>query len=155
MGGPRPLRPVSVIHPFLEAWKAHMQNDVVAHYLNGNIVKGTSVDVAPGKGFCHIRTDDGITKVDFKDLKALYFVKDLSGDSERNDSRDVQEDDMRLRGSRLLEVVFKDDERLVVLCNTFPPKTERFFVLPIDIDSNNQRILINRDAIVSITEVES
>lgn len=155
MGGPRPLRSVPVIHPFLEAWKAQMQNDVVAHYLNGNIVKGTSIDVAPGKGFCHVRTDDGITKVDFKDLKALYFVKDLSGNSERNDSQKAQEDDMRLRGSRLLEVVFKDDERLVVLCNTFPPKTERFFVLPIDLDSNNQRILINRDAIVSITEVES
>jgi hypothetical protein len=132
-----------------------MQNDVVAHYLNGSIVKGTSMDVVPSKGFCHIRTDEGITKVDFKDLKALYFVKDLSGNPKRKDSQEVQEDDMRLRGSRLLEVIFKDDERLVVLCNTFPPKTERFFVLPIDIDSNNQRILINRDAVVSITEVES
>ncbi len=131
-----------------------MQNDVVAHYLNGNIVKGTSMDVAPGKGFCHIRTDEGITKVEFKDLKALYFVKDLTGDSKRADSHEVEQDDMRLRGSRLLEVVFKDDERLVVLCNTFPPKTERFFVLPVDMDSNNKRILINRDAIVSISEVE-
>ena len=67
----------------------------------------------------------------------------------------VEEDDLRLRGSRLLEVVFKDGERLVVLCNSFPPKTERFFVLPVDMDSNNERILVNRDAIVSITEVES
>ena len=131
-----------------------MQNDVVAHYLNGNIIKGSSMDVAPGKGFCHIRTDEGITKVEFKDLKALYFVKDLAGDSKRDDSQELELDDMRLRGSRLLEVVFKDDERLVVLCNTFPPKTERFFVLPVDMDSNNKRILINRDAIVSISEVE-
>ena len=131
-----------------------MQNDVVAHYLNGKIIKGTSMDVAPGKGFCHIRTDEGITKVEFKDLKALYFVKDLTGDSKRDDTQEVEQDDMRLRGSRLLEVVFKDDERLVVLCNTFPPKTERFFVLPVDMDSNNKRILINRDAIVSISEVE-
>ena len=131
-----------------------MQNDVVAHYLNGNIIKGSSMDVAPGKGFCHIRTDEGITKVEFKDLKALYFVKNLTGDSKRDDTQEVEQDDMRLRGSRLLEVVFKDDERLVVLCNTFPPKTERFFVLPVDMDSNNKRILINRDAIVSISEVE-
>ena len=155
MGGPRPLRPVPVIHPFLEAWKAHMQNDVVAHYLNGNIVKGTSVDVAPGKGFCHINTEEGLSKVEFKDLKALYFVKTLEGNSERKDIQEVEEDDIRLRGSRLLEVVFKDGERLVVLCNSFPPKTERFFVLPVDMDSNNERILVNRDAIVSITEVES
>ncbi len=131
-----------------------MQNDVVAHYLNGNIIKGSSMDVAPGKGFCHIRTDEGITKVEFKDLKALYFVKNLTGDSKRDDTQEVEQDDMRLRGSRLVEVVFKDDERLVVLCNTFPPKTERFFVLPVDMDSNNKRILINRDAIVSISEVE-
>jgi hypothetical protein len=155
MGGPSPLRPVSVVHPFLEAWKAHMQNDVVAHYLNGNIVKGTSMDVAPGKGFCHIKTEEGLSKVEFKDLKALYFVKTLEGNSGRKDTQEVEEDDIRLRGSRLLEVVFKDGERLVVLCNSFPPKTERFFVLPVDMDSNNERILVNRDAIVSITEVES
>ena len=132
-----------------------MQNDVVAHYLNGNIVKGTSMDVAPAKGFCHVRTDDGISKVEFKDLKALYFVKNLGGNSKRDDSQEVQEDDIRLRGSRLLEVVFKDGERLVVLCNTFPPKTERFFVLPVDMDSNNDRILVNRDAVAAINEVES
>lgn len=131
-----------------------MQNDVVAHYLDGTIVKGISMDVAPGKTFCHIRTDEGTSKVEFKDLKALYFVKDLVGDPERNDSQEVQEDDIRRRGSRLLEIVFKDDERLVVLCNSFPPKTERFFVLPVDMDSNNQRIMVNRDAVVSISELE-
>jgi hypothetical protein len=131
-----------------------MQNHVVAHFMNGDIVKGLSMDVAPGKAFCHIRTDEGISKVEFKDLKALYFVKDLQGNSKRDDVQDVQEDDIRLRGSKLLEIVFKDDERLVVLCNSFPPKTERFFVLPIDMDSNNDRILVNRGAVVSIKEMK-
>lgn len=131
-----------------------MQNDVVAHYLNGDIVKGVSMDVAPGKTFCHIRTDEGISKVEFEDLKALYFVKSLEGDPERSDVDEVQEDDIRLRGSRLLEILFKDDERLVVMCNSFPPKTERFFVLPVDMDSNNNRILVNRSAVVSIKEIE-
>jgi len=131
-----------------------MQNEVVAHYMNGDIVKGLSMDVAPGKAFCHIRTDEGTSKVEFKDLKALYFVKDLAGDSKRDDVQEVQEDDIRLRGSKLLEIVFKDDEQMVVLCNRFPPKTDRFFVLPIDMDSNNDRILVNRAAVASITEIQ-
>ena len=111
------------------------------------------MDVAPGKAFCHIRTDDGISKVEYKDLKALYFVKDLMGDSKRDDVHDVHDDDIRLRGSKLLEIIFKDDERLVVLCNSFPPKTERFFVMPVDMDSNNHRILVNRDAVASMKEI--
>lgn len=131
-----------------------MQNDVVAHFMNGDIMKGLSMDVAPGKPFCHIRTEEGISKVEFKDLKALYFVKDLAGDSKRDDVQEVQQDDIRLRGSKLLEIVFKDDERMVVLCNRFPPNTDRFFVLPVDMDSNNDRILVNRGAVASITEIQ-
>ena len=132
-----------------------MQNYVVAHYLNGDILKGHTMDVTPGKAFCHIKTDDGISKVELKDIKALYFVKDLVGDSKRDDVHDVQDDDLRLQGSKLLEIVFKDDERLVVLCNGFPPKTERFFVMPVDMDSNNHRILINRGAVASMKEIDS
>lgn len=140
---------------FSKPGRQQMQNDVVARYLNGDVVKGQSMDVAPGKAFCHVRTEDGISKVEYKDLKALYFVKNLVGDSKRDEVHDVQDDDIRLRGSKLLEIVFKDDERLVVLCNSFPPKTERFFVMPVDLDSNNHRILINRGAVASMKEVDS
>jgi hypothetical protein len=72
-------------------------------------------------------------------------------DSERNDSLDAIEDDIRLRGSKRVELVFKDTERLVVLSNRWPLTGDRFFVLPIDPDSNNDRILVNRAALQSIS----
>ena len=130
-----------------------MQNEVVAHFMDGRIVKGTSLDVAPAKPSCHIRTQDGVLEVALDDLKALYYVKDLVGDPDRVDVQEAREGDPRLRGSRLVEIVFQDGERLVVLSNRFPPKGDRFFVLPIDSESNNERILINHAATVSIAEI--
>ena len=35
-----------------------MANEVVAHYLNGRIVKGVSLDVDPGRPKFHVRTDE-------------------------------------------------------------------------------------------------
>ncbi len=128
-----------------------MQNEVVAHFLDGRIVKGTSFDVTPAKPMCHIKTDDGVTVVALDDLKALYYVKSLMGDSERNDATEEMKDDIRLRGSKRLELVFKDTERLVVLSNRFPPQGARFFVLPIDPASNNDRILVNQAALESVS----
>lgn len=133
-----------------------MQNEVVARFLDGRVVKGTSFDVAPGKPFCHIKTDtDGVVEVALDDVKALFYVKSLEGDSERNDTQEVLEDDIRLRGSKRLELVFKDAERLVVLCNRFPPQGDRFFVLPIDPASNNERILVNQGALESVSLIPS
>ena len=128
-----------------------MQNEVVAHFIDGRIVKGTSLDVNPAKPNCHLRTDDGVENVSLDDIKALYYVKSLAGDSERDDSLEVVEDDIRLRGSKRVELVFKDTERLVVLSNRFPLTGDRFFVLPIDPGSNNDRILVNRAALQSIS----
>jgi len=129
-------------------------HQVVARYIDGTVLKGTSHDVAPGKPVCHIKNEDGMHRVDFKDLKALFFVKDLAGDPERHDSQEPIEDDIRRRGSRLMEIVFEDQERLVVLCNAFPPRGDRFFVLPVDLASNNDRILVNRAAVADMQLVE-
>ena len=63
-----------------------MANEVVAHYLDGRVVKGVSLDVDPGRPVCHIRTPaEGTLEVKLKDLKALFFVQDLAGNSGRSD----------------------------------------------------------------------
>ena len=57
-----------------------MAQKVVAHFIDHAIVKGTSMDVDPGKPQCHIRTPDQKTvEVDLSQIKALYFVKDFGG----------------------------------------------------------------------------
>jgi hypothetical protein len=130
-----------------------MLNNVVAHFTNGRIVKGTSLDVDVGKPMCHVRTEsEGTVPVELKDLKALYFVKDLSGNPGYREHQDPQDGDVRIRGSRMIEIRFSDGEEMGGLTNRYPPTRPFFFVLPMDSKSNNIRILVNKGAIASITE---
>ena len=129
-----------------------MQNDVVAHFLDGRLVKGTSLDVAPNRPKCHVKTDDRMVEVELEKLKALFFVRDLSGDHEYSESVTADPSDMRLRGTKGIELTFHDGERIVGLTNRFPPNQQYFFVLPIDANSNNIRVLVNKFAVESIKE---
>jgi hypothetical protein len=127
-----------------------MQN-VVAHFTDGRIIKGTSLDALPGNPKCHIRTkDQGIVEVMYSDLKALYFVKNLDGNPGYRDAKEAEEGDARLRGSKQIRIRFRDGEEMVGLANAFPPTKSFFFTMPIDAKSNNRRVLVNRDAVSSM-----
>lgn len=128
-----------------------MANEVVAHYTDGRIVKGVSLDVDPARPTCHIRPPGNPTvEVKLLDLKALYFVKDLAGDAARKDGDTLEPSDERARGAYAIELEFADGERLVGLTVRFPPVRPFFFVLPADPASNNARILVNRAAVVKM-----
>jgi len=129
-----------------------MKNDVVAHFLDGRLVKGVSLDVAPNRPRCHVKAGEAMVEVELAKLKALFFVRDVEGDREYAESLTVDPSDMRLRGAKGIEVTFHDGERLVGLTNRFPPNQQFFFVLPIDAKSNNIRVLVNRFAVESIKE---
>jgi len=133
-----------------------LQHDVVAHFLDGRIVKGKSMNVAPQRPSTFITVSDGTrSEVSLADLQALYFVRDLKGDPQRTDAADVTEGDVRLRGSNLITIHFQDGEQLVALSNSPTPRGEVFFVLPVDPGSNNVRILINRKAVARIEAATS
>ncbi len=124
-----------------------MSNLVVAHCLDGRVVKGTSLDVDPNKPGCHIRAEDRtLHAVQLSGIKALYFVRSLSGDPARNDRAQVDPADLRSRGAKHVRVVFTDGEALIGFTYNFPPTRAYFFLLPADPASNNIRILVNRAA---------
>ena len=126
-------------------------NKVVARHADGTIVKGTSMNVDVSKPTIHVRTSDGkMTGVRLADLKALFFVKSLEGDSAHNEAMAAAPADPRARGSHLIEMRFRDGERLVAFANRFPPAGAFFFVVPVDSASNNVRILVNRAELHSI-----
>jgi len=128
-----------------------MSNIVVAHCLDGRVIKGTSLDVTPTKPDCHIRTADQQTvKVALADLKALYFVKSLEGNPKHEYASEPTAGDPRLTGSHRVSLTFKDGERLMALANRFPPVGNFFFVLPVDGDGNTVRVLVNRAAVVEM-----
>lgn len=132
-----------------------MPNHVVARYIDGRMVKGTSLDVAQDRPKFHVREDDGtMTQVLLTELKALFFVKSLDGNSEHVEGQEIDAVDPRLRGSRVLEVTFQDGEKIVGLCTRYPPKGASFFLVPVDSDSNNLRILVNSAALQGMALVE-
>ncbi|KPK05025.1 MAG: hypothetical protein AMS20_07535 [Gemmatimonas sp. SG8_28] len=128
-----------------------MPQKVVAHFIDHTIVKGTSIDVDPGKPRCHIQApEQGSLEVDLAQLKALFFVKDLAGRPEHDEAKEPATGDTRLHGSHQVKLVFLDGEELFGLMNRYPPNRSYFFVLPVDSESNNIRILVNRDAVHTI-----
>jgi hypothetical protein len=129
-----------------------MANEVVAHYLDGRVVKGISLDVDPGRPKCHIRTPaEGILEVKLTELKALYFVRDLVG-SGRRDVLVLEPSDGRAHGAYPIELEFADGEHLIGLTVRYPPVRPFFFVLPADARSNNVRILVNRAAVKRMSQ---
>jgi hypothetical protein len=125
---------------------------VVARYIDGRIVKGVSSDINPKRPFCHIRTEHGNESVKLLDLKALFFVKDLVGNAKREDGDTLKTGDPRQAGARPIEVEFGDGERLVGLTAGYPPQGPFFYMLPVDDQSNNVRILVNKAAIARMAD---
>jgi Family of unknown function (DUF6982) len=127
-------------------------NNVVARFVDGRVLKGTSLNVDPNKPAFHVRTLDGPVEVKLADLKALFFVKSLDGNAAHDEAMAPTDGDPRLVGGKPVAVIFKDREKIVGVTNRFPPNKPFFFMLPIDPRSNNIRILVNKGAAISIRE---
>ena len=127
-----------------------MSNRVVARFLDGRVLKGASFDVSLTKETCHVQTATGPVEVRLSELKALFFVKDLTGDPARQEARTIAQGDPRAVGGRRVEIRFKDGEQLVGLMPSYGPEQQFFYILPADAGSNNIRILVNRAATSSV-----
>lgn len=132
-----------------------MGNKVVARYRDGRTIKGASLDIDAGRPICHVRTPEGKTvEVQLKDLKALFFVRSLEGNSAHVEDLTPDPQDPRSRGARLVALKFEDGEVMVGLTIRYPPNRPFFFILPVDPKSNNIRTLVNREAIASMEAVD-
>jgi hypothetical protein len=130
-------------------------NKVVARFKDGRIVRGTTLSVDPARPTFHVRTQEGKSlEVQLSDLKAVFFVRSLEGDSKHNEDRSPDPEDPRHRGSILISMAFADGEVMVGLMNAYPPTKPYFFVVPVDKKSNNIRILINRAALAAIDQLK-
>ena len=133
-----------------------MVNLVVARFLDGRVVKGQTLDVDLARPTFHVRPPTKVnTEIRLAELKALFFVRDLTGDPDRNDGHELEADDARARGAQPIEVEFADGERIVGLTVRYPPVRPYFYILPADNGSNNIRILVNRAAVVGMRQPEA
>jgi len=131
-----------------------VSNQVVAHFRDGSVLKGISLDIDPEKPVFHIRPPQGkAVEAKLSQLKALFFVRSLEGNPKKNDQTALDPKDTRIRGSTPIKVRFDDGETIAGLTIRFPPNKPYFFIVPVDPKSNNLRILINKSAVVAMEKI--
>jgi Family of unknown function (DUF6982) len=115
---------------------------VVARYVDGTLIKGYSYDFAPGRRRFHIfsahKASAAPTLVQLSDLKAVFFVRDFSGNAaytERNRFAPGEPS-----AGRRVKVVFRDNEVLVGSTDGELASLPGLFVTPADPASNNIRV---------------
>ncbi len=124
---------------------------VVARYVNGKRVKGFSQDFFPNKDRFHIYppSKPGDTaEVLVKELKAIFFVQDFSGNSLYNERKKYAESEKP--SGRKVEVTFADGEILVGSTLGYDPSRPGFFLFPADPKSNNIRVFAVTSAVKKV-----
>lgn len=123
---------------------------VVVRYVDGKIVKGYTLDFFPNKDQFHlqaleIQAGQEPLKIMVKDLKAIFFVRDFTGNPDYNERRSFADTD-RAQG-RKIEVIFKDGEQLVGSTMGYDRSRLGFFIVPVDMQANNERVYVVQSAI--------
>lgn len=131
-----------------------IQNKIVVRYLDGRILKGYTGDFLPTKPVFHLALFDAPanskpTQVQIAELKAVFFVKNLSGNPDH--SEELEFTPGRPVIGRKIRVVFKDGEVLVGTTQGYDPSRVGFFLIPVDTQSNNERCFVVRNATVNVS----
>ena len=119
-------------------------NKVVARMLYGKRIKGTTQDFFPNRPAFHIQPTDGKPSIEIqvRDMKALFFVRDLAGNRQYKAVRGFAKGTMTSAQGKKIAVHFKDGELLCGYTLSYSPERETFFMLPADGGSNNLRVCI-------------
>lgn len=129
-----------------------MYQKVVVRYLDGTMIRGFAEDFSPGKGSLIISPDGQPgyhLLVRLKDVKAVFFVKELYGDAERADVHGF--DRGPPRGGDRVMIEFKDGERLWGIVNSrAAPGEGWFFLYPSDQGGNNEKVFVLREAVAEL-----
>jgi len=122
----------------------------VVRYSDGKVDKGYIQNFFPNKDFFHLQPHEKSSGQDMKqilikDLKAIFFVKDFSGNPAYDERRQFVTDD-KTQG-RKIEVIFKDGEKLVGTTLGYDPSRPGFFIHPVDEKSNNIRVFVVQSSV--------
>ena len=122
-------------------------NKIVLRFINGNIWKGQTSDFFPNKNRFHIQQLEGdIVEVDINQLKAIFFVKDYSGDK----SQLKRYNDTISGAGRMVRVTFFDGESITGYTQGYSPNRAGFFIIPASLKGNNERIFVIKASTISV-----
>jgi hypothetical protein len=116
---------------------------VVARYADGRLVKGYTFDFAPTNPrfhvFSHPAASGPSTQVLVRELKAVFFVRDLVGNPARKDSQKFPPGQV---SNPHVEVRFRDGEVMLGTADSPATEPQGFFLIPADPESNNFRVYV-------------
>ncbi len=122
-----------------------IQNKIVARYQDGRVIKGFTQDFMPNKESFHLLPIDALPEskpilISLRELKAVFFVKDFTGNSQYQDSKTI--DPQKPVVGRKIKVEFKDGEILVGTTQGYQPGRPGFFIFSADPQSNIERCFV-------------
>lgn len=123
-------------------------NRVVARFLDGSMVKGTTEDFFPNRPTFHLHVsgDPKAQVVACAKLKAVFFVKDLAGNPKRDEAVGFTGEEVGVHQGRRIAVQFKDGEMIAGHTVGYSSERTGFFITPTDPASNNIRIYVLKHA---------
>jgi hypothetical protein len=118
-------------------------NKIVVHEKSGNVLKGTTADFLPKRPLFHIAVGGirgkEVKKIFMDNLKAIFFVKDFSGNRGYKETRDFS---ARPVSGKKIRAIFKDGEIVSGHTHALNLNQPGFSLVPADPKSNNERIFI-------------
>ena len=124
---------------------------VVARFVDGRVLKGTTQDFSPHKSNFHLAPSDDpgarAMTVPLEELKAVFFVRTYEGNRKHVENRDIA--GAKGQGRKIL-VTFADGEVLGGFTTGYSRDKQGFFVIPVDPKTNNTRIYVVTAAVKTI-----
>lgn len=115
---------------------------VVARFNDGRVVCGYTNDFHPSKAQLHLLTDlrcgDESCVIPLSQLKALFFVREFTGDPTRVEAKFFSD----TPHGRKMEVTFSDNEVMVGSTLSYGIEGHGFFLRPADPRSNNLSVFV-------------
>jgi hypothetical protein len=121
-----------------------IQNFVVARYLDGRVIKGTTRDFNAMRPSFHLEVGSTheVVELRLRQLKAVFFVKTFEGDPARDDVRGFIDGPQEKTQGRKIAVRFRDGEFMCGYTMSWSPDREGFFIFPADAGGNNDRVYV-------------
>jgi len=132
-----------------------LKKKAVVKYQNGEIIKGWIEDFRPDREsfvlFPLIEySEEKRIQIKFSSLKAVFFIKDFTGDKDYKKVRTFNIDLKITPSQRKLIVNFLDGEHLYGSSHSYSRYKKGFFIYPVDPKDNSNRIFVAHKAVKSV-----
>ncbi len=132
-----------------------LDQKLVVHFRDGIVMKGTSLNFSPNRDSFHFTVIASPTshhepvEVNFSQLKAVFFVKDFTGNKDYQGVKDFSNAPKSPHGRKAM-VRCKDGETLYGFIQGYASDRPGFFIFPVDPKENNVKIFILQSFVSSL-----